>query len=321
MSSEFESVLKETQIRLESRRQELLAKKRQVQMPCLYIFISMLVVLGIACIIGVPGLVIGSLIIMVVTIIVFLIYGSSYAKEYCSDYKREIHSNLLREFSENLSFSENGGISKEEFKASGLFNNSIDRYKAEDLVSGSLKKTNIRFSEVHAEERRTETTKNGTRTYYVNIFKGIFFVADFNKHFQGSTLVKTDIAERTFGNFGRFFQQSVFKPEKLIQLEDQTFEREFAVYSTNQVEARYILTPRLMERILNLQKKTKGNIQLAFRNSSVFIAIEESKNLFEPDFNLPATDANQIATIFSDLNFFVNIVDDLDLNTRLWTKE
>jgi len=43
--------------------------------------------------------------------------------------------------------------------------------------------------------------------------------------------VKSDVAEKIFGSFGRMFQQSLFSSLQLVQLEDPDFEREFVVYT------------------------------------------------------------------------------------------
>ncbi|MBK9503984.1 MAG: DUF3137 domain-containing protein [Bacteroidetes bacterium] len=39
--------------------------------------------------------------------------------------------------------------------------------------------------------------------HYVTIFKGLFFIADFNKHFNGNTYVLSDFGERFLGGFGK----------------------------------------------------------------------------------------------------------------------
>ena len=67
-----------------------------------------------------------------------------------------------------------------------------------------------------------------------------------------------------------------------IELEDIKFSKRFNVYSKNQVEARYLVTPSFMERFLNLTtafgtKKAK----CAFFEDKIMIAISTTRNLFE----------------------------------------
>lgn len=50
-----------------------------------------------------------------------------------------------------------------------------------------------------------------------------------------------------------------------VKLEDPVFEREWEVYATDQIEARYILTPALMERMLEIKRRFGGkSIEFSF---------------------------------------------------------
>ena len=69
---------------------------------------------------------------------------------------------------------------------------------------------------------------------------------------------------------------------ELVKLEDVEFEKEFAIYSGDQIESRYILSPSLMERILSFKQKTKKRIQMSFVDSRLYVTVPYRKNLFEP---------------------------------------
>ena len=57
-----------------------------------------------------------------------------------------------------------------------------------------------------------------------------------------------------------------------ISLEDTEFNKEFTVYSDNQVEARYLITPSFMERIKNLQLNFMvGTIDFAFKDKYLYL--------------------------------------------------
>lgn len=249
--------------------------------------------------------------------------ASALSAAYRKAYKREINNAIVKHFSPGLRYDEDDGISQREFVASHLFGVPPDRYTTGDLVSGVYGKTQLRFARVHAEQKHTESTKKGTRTHYTTIFRGILLIADFNKHFRGRTCARTDVAEKLMGNFGRVFQKfSVsLSSDQLVQLENPEFEKEFAVYTSDQVEARYILTPALMERMLDLKRRCGNETQFSFCGSSVVVAITNSADLFDPDFSRPATNAAQLADICDRYAFFLGIIEDLDLNTRVWSKE
>ena len=107
-------------------------------------------------------------------------------------------------------------------------------------------------------------------------------------------------------------------------MEDPEFERLFKVFSTDQVEARYILTPNMIRRIVEFRNRTQSQVRVSFIASRVFVAIPTSHNHFEPPSLLaPADkllDPATLAQYFEELKFALAVVDELNLNTRIWTK-
>ena len=232
-------------------------------------------------------------------------------------FKGEVIGEMVKFISPELGYNAKGFVSQSEFVGSKIFIQGIDRYKGDDLVTGTIGKTDVRFSELHA-EYVTKDSK-GNRQYHT-IFKGIFFIADFHKDFIGETVVVPDTAEKLFGKLGTMFQKMNISRADLVKMENPEFEKAFAVYGTDQVEARYILTPVLMERIMDFKRKS-GKIGLSFLHSKVYIAISVSKNLFEPPFFKSMLRYELVEDYFNYLILSVNIVEDLDLNTRIWSKE
>lgn len=210
-----------------------------------------------------------------------------------------------------------GSISRAEFDASRLFEGErIDRFHGEDLVTGKHGETEFRFSELRAD--RIE--KNGKRTRRVPVFHGLFFVADFPKHFRGETLLLPDRAERHLGAFGRAFQTLAGGfGLRLVQLEDPAFERAFAVYSSDETEARYLLSPSLMQRILRFHENSGAKLRLAFSSGRLCVALPLSSDLFAVNVAMPLTPAT-LKGWMGELLFATGIVDELDLNTRIWSK-
>ena len=245
---------------------------------------------------------------------------------YTSEFKHAVVSRVVEFADPGLSYSPGGGVGEGSFRASRLFEHSIDRYSCEDLVSGALGRTAVRFSEVHAEYKTTTRDSKGrTHTHWHTIFKGLFFVADFNKDFRGTTVVVPDVAEKMLGGWlGQLFQSMNFsRSGQLVKLESPEFEKYFAVYADDQLEARYILTPALMERIVEFRKRpdTSDQVFISFARSCVFVAIPCQRNMFEPRLLRTLMDFEVIKEYYLDLALAAGIVENLDLNTRLWTKE
>lgn len=238
-------------------------------------------------------------------------------KGYRNQFKGNIIQRLVTFVHPNLVYSAHEGVTRDTFKRSELFNHRIDRYRSEDQVHGTLGATAMGFSEVHAEYK----TRSKKQDHWHTIFKGLFFVADFNKHFRGKTVILPDTAERFLGRLGQKLQSWNMSRDQLVKLEDPEFEREFVVYGTDQIEARYILSTSLMERILQFKRKTTKRIHLSFVGSHVFVAVPYRKNLFEPRLFSSLLNFQPIAEYVADLQLGTGIVEDLNLNTRIWTKQ
>lgn len=234
------------------------------------------------------------------------------------DYKVQIISKIVKFIDPSLAFYYNERIANKEFIQSGIYAQKPDRISGEDLVSGTVGKTNIIFSELHAQYKTT--SKEGVRWH--TIFRGVFLVADFHKHFNSETYVLPDRWERWLGNFARKLQSMGSRGRRqLAEMENQAFEKAFRVYTRDQIEARYILSPSLMERMLNFKEKAGRPVAFSFVNSKMFAAVSLQKNLFEPRWFLANARYNYIAESFAYLRLFTDIVEDLKLNTRIWSKQ
>ena len=290
---------------LENKRKELLRKGRSEGLICAAIF---LVVGVIALLILKLEGIFGPIVIVVISVIIFITCINNKSKIFSSFYKEEVVDEIIHAFCPNATYSPNAGVGEELFRNSRLFT-SPDRYHAEDLIEGCLDKTSFICSEVHAEERRTRSTKNGVQYYWEDIFKGFLFIADFHKEFQGETTVLRD----------SFFK--IKMGASRVKMENPDFEKVFDVFSTNQIEARYLITPSMMERMLKLDSNFKKGITISFRNSTILVAIPDSKNRFEADVWSSLSDMSILKSDFAVLQSLLDIVDELNLNTRIWSKE
>lgn len=264
--------------------------------------------------------------IFILSTLVFAWRTSSVWNAYRSEFKREVIGRLVQLVDPELRYNPDGGIHQSDFRASGLYRQRIDRYRSEDLFYGRVGATDLRFSELHAQYRQTTGSGKNRRTRYVTIFRGIFFIADFHKHFNGETYVLPggDWGGGIFETLRDWGHALSGRPGEPVDLEDPEFERYFRVHSTDQVEARYILSLSLMQRLVEFRTKLNTPIALAFVNSMIYIAIPTPKNHFEPPsmwagsarLNLEA-----VVAYLEDVRLAEEIVADLNLNTRIWSKQ
>ncbi len=237
-------------------------------------------------------------------------------------YKKLVVPSMLKEIDPGLAYNPSGCIPKEDFRRSKIFSERIDCYAGEDLVYGSYKGIPIRFSELKVQEKHG----SGKNTSYHTFFKGVFMVADFNKDFKYSHWVLPDTAEAALGQIvGNFFQKvNLSGRGHMTRLEDPAFEKKFVVYTEDDVEARYILTPKLMRTMLKLSerfRKGASRIAFAFMDSNVYIAIpiEGGRNLFEMPSRGDLGEETARKTM-EELKDILSVFDVMELDLRLWSK-
>lgn len=253
-----------------------------------------------------------------ITLIICLVHSDSHEKKHENRYKEQVRNKITQRLitfvAPDLKHEPMEKIPEGTFLRSELFKQKPHKYNGQNKVSGIIGKTKIVFSEIQALAKGIEDD--------YPFFTGLFFVADFNKHFRTRTLVLPDLAERTLGNIGQTLQSlNPFRPP-LIKLDNPEFEKEFAVYADDQIEARYILSPALIDRILTFQNKHDMWISLSFVRTRVFLAIHSlSYPLFNPNISISLFDYNQITEYCAILQMALGVVDELNLNTRIWSKE
>ncbi|MFN3917189.1 MAG: DUF3137 domain-containing protein [Flavobacteriales bacterium] len=258
-------------------------------------------------------------IFLAVSVVVSMIfYFNKINKEYASfkdNFKKQVIKLVIDYVQPGLNYNPSGFLSQTEFKKSRIITSDFNRYKGNDYISGKIVNTDVELSELLVQKE--VKTKNGSSTH--TIFKGVFFIADFHKKFRAETYVLTDTLEKTFGSLGTWFQKNNFGRPALVKLENLEFEKHFAVYSTDQIEARYILTPKMMEAILDL-KKLSNKVQLSFLDEKVYIKLPLKKDMLESAVFKTVIDKQEMKSNYTYLKLLFSIVDILDLNTRIWTK-
>ncbi|MFC7290825.1 DUF3137 domain-containing protein [Hirschia litorea] len=158
---------------------------------------------------------------------------------------------------------------------------SWDREKFEDQLLGKRGTTDFEFFEAHLESRRTTTDSKGrSRTEWVTVFQGQCLVVNFHKPFNGQTKVYRDLG--LFNFFTKMGNSFSSKKLERVRLEDPKFEKAFEVFSDDQVESRFLLTPDFMERLLELERIFEGGkLRCAFSGGELFVCVEGG-DLFEP---------------------------------------
>jgi hypothetical protein len=307
---------------LESERKVFTAKFRKRFFICLALFIAVPLIIYIVNPDSLIAALIAAGVILVGSAIFLGVIYSRFYKHFKEQFKGRVIPAVVKFVDERLSYNPNLGL-MDQYAESKIFTQRYDRYKAEDTISGKFDLTDFSFGEIHTEYKTVTTDKNGRRQeHWHTIFKGMFFVSDFHKNFHGETMIDMDYMERYLGKLGRKFQQwNPSRDGNLVKLENPEFEKKFAVYSTDEQECRYILSPSMMERLLEMSRKLNFRISISFRNNLVYIAVFNNMDLFEPSVFGSLLKEEDFKIIITMLKSMTDIIEDLNLNTRIWTKE
>jgi hypothetical protein len=231
------------------------------------------------------------------------------------DRKQSLVGPALRFWNPTLQYDPTSFVPEEHFKRSGLFADARwNDYDGEDWIAGKAGDTEFILSELSVKRTR------GQKKSDVIVFRGLFVVADFHKSFRGRTLCFPDVAERTLGVFGRALQKLDFVSGcQLIELEHPDFEQAFCTYASDPVEARYVLSTSLMQRLLAFRASTGRELRVAFADENLYLALPGS-NLFESAHTTLDQAEQAMRAWIRDLEFATSVIEELGLNTRIWSK-
>ncbi len=231
-------------------------------------------------------------------------------------FKRDIFRRLVARIDPSLIYSHTGMIPRTLFRLSGLFDDSIDHYSGNDLIKGKIGETPLEFSDLRVEK---ETTDSKGRKHRITIFAGTFIVTEFHKHFHKTVKVYPDVAEKYLGVVGGWFQDMA--NATLVRMDSPAFEKEFKVLADDPVEAHYLLTPNIMEKLVQLRKRVGAPVYLSFKLDKLFVAIENGGEWFEPSLFRSLLSLDVFKGYIENLNQILSIVEELNLNRRIWSKE
>ncbi len=233
-------------------------------------------------------------------------------KAYFKNFKKNIVTEVVKFINPDYKYTSDDCIERSKFCNSKLYATSFNQYEGDDLVTGFVGKTPFQFSDLFVYSE----TGGSDSTTHVH-FRGLFFIAEFNKHLHEQTFVIPDKLHSKFS----------FKKEKkdvdnlqLISLENPEFEKVFSVYSTSQQEARYILTPRIMEAMVAIRNQYNPYMSFSFIGANVYCGMSTDKGNFEPTiFKGPKYE--DIERMYFLFDLIKLIITEMNLNTRIWTKK
>lgn len=265
-------------------------------------------------------IIIGSFAVVFVIALAYAFYArSNSVEDYEHLFKTEVIEPLIKFINKDFIYKPESHVSHQEFLKSGFFVNDAYQYDGNDQLIGKYNDVFFQFCDLYVTKTPAIKTKNQSD---YTVFCGNFFVAKFNKPFQSETYILPNYSLKE-NVLGDDFDTSSFLADTWnfgdkVLLEDVDFNKMATVYAHDQIEARYILTTSMMERIKKVQQKTKGKLFISFRNDLVFIANNNGFDYFEPDFYKSINSKEAILDYYKEIVDLLGIIDELKLNTKIW---
>ena len=246
---------------------------------------------------------------------VIVLFATYQHRQVSKTYKSIVVRRVVGALGDGLSYSPDSRFTKQDFLDMDLFERRAEQWRAEDEICG--KKNVVSYSVLEAKATRTEGSGKNRRT--VTIFKGLIVRLDFNKNFRGHTVVVPDSESKILG--GLFGESETRRRKDIARLENVEFEKVFSVYCTDQQEARYILTPKLMELVMHAQTVLSAPLRLSFHDNSVFVTVPQNTNRFEVSlFGSKISPESVVGDLAEVVKLAEHLIDTLELETRIWSR-
>ena len=237
---------------------------------------------------------------VVFVIVKYLLPGVTAYANYRSRFKEDIVAAIFKVVCPSAVYDPLQGVTQKVFDAPGLFN-TRGSFSSDDRVRGHIGQTAFEAAEVS----RSYSTGTGRNSRSYTVFRGLFLHLGLNRRLAGVTLIDPEQAHP--------HQLGERTGLRVATLDDPVFEKEFKVQTSNESEARALLTPAVTEALLTLRRQAGKRIFLAFKDQRAFLGVDYEHQLFEPGI-ARTTSKEAVREIAAHFAFVETIVRELNVN-------
>jgi hypothetical protein len=180
-----------------------------------------------------------------------------------------------------------------------------DRFSGEDLIIGKYKDISFEVSDIDLKQRvETRNSKGVSHVSYQTYFKGRWYIFKF---------------ERTFNEKLKIVEGSGFSLNKkgLVKMDTESieFNKKFLIFASSLEFGFFIITPILIEKLLQLEKMHRGSICYAFIDHELHVGVNDNKDYMELSITKPINDET-IKSLISDIDMIPAIINELKLDSQ-----
>jgi uncharacterized protein DUF3137 len=297
------SAEKEAQLRefLAPEIEALEVKRKQLEQETRPVRKFIIPVIAIVSLIAFPYLLLGSVVLGgSIIAIVYMRKVLQPSSAYQAEYKRTFVPQIAA-FVGQLEYDAEGHIPMNKLEKSYILPTYNRNVYQEDYFRTTRKGTQIEIVEC---ELMTRGSKNN-----ISVFDGLMVLISLDSHFTGTTVVQTD-----FGLLN-YVRKLKLPGKQRVKLEEPEFEKKFNVFSTNEIEARYLLTPGFMRKLLaisNIYNSTA--VEASFFESQLLLMIYKADDfLAPPSITQPVKELPGADLMYSQLKSIFEIIETLDM--------
>lgn len=224
-------------------------------------------------------------------------------------YKDTFLNGMFNEFFDNARYMGTFGFTQHKVKEFDLYELG-NEFQSEDQLTGDYQGVHFEQSDVHIWEyrRRSENDK------FIHYFNGRMFVFDLP--------VKNIESVKIFNKLPMDLKQDyrIRGSEKnRVEMESVEFNQKYSVYSENAHDAFYILTPPMMERLMQMFQQycyvtdyMCKNISFHFNGDKLYFTMECDSNAFDAG-KFPISYPDEKKKLKADIQVIIDLIEALDL--------
>lgn len=230
---------------------------------------------------------------------IFIIISFAIRKGFNNKFKRNIISILVKEeLGDDAVYNPTGGINLNLIMSHKMYEHP-DRCNMEDYIKATYNDVEYSMCDAHFQERHvTHDSKGNRRVEYITYFKGRIIHVQLNRDLN-TRLKIVEGHPRGFNHYGL----EKFETELI------DFNKKYDTYVNDKERAFYMLTPVMLQKLLELERLFKGSIQYSFEDNSFMVFINNNgdslevslgKKLDEKNLNIYRGQIQLAATIINE---------------------
>lgn len=233
-----------------------------------------------------------------------VLFTNSYVKK---TYKNQLMLPLMAQLGEGFDFEYEKGLEEKDLRESKLVNlYGLKELHFSKLLTFTDQERTLYFSHL----KLTTQYEDADNELKTETSQALLFKAPTKMKITKTTIIHPDLGERALGFIGEISQNKEYNRLQKIRLDSPDFEKRFVVYSEDTIEAHYLLSHTVMERLSEIEQAypTLGFL-ISFTPEAIYIYV--SLDWLEPHVVWNKEAVNSYDSVKQDFELIFSLIDTL----------